>query len=180
MLSAPELVSLAASRGLRLAHLVPAARGPKRNGHDHDGVEWIPTSGAWRPQRAYEASADDLSWMVARFSLAGDSSAVWTIFYALTRHGLRIAQREQWHPQVRALDGTPKFYLDELARLVLEEQRHAALFAAAPAVLRAARLGVSDREWALHLARRHRSLASMYSRWLAQGLALARAAILEQ
>ena len=159
-----------------------------------DGIEVIPTARghgtrtyrrpAWSLAELGQAAQGlgELPWFAARYSFAGDRSCYWTLWYALAFEAHALAHREGWQPRVMgcaARDprtgrliagarGEPRFYLLDLAQLVLDEDGNRSLFAGAQAIagLHALYLRVEEPTWSKILEPRYRSLQAVYERWL--------------
>jgi hypothetical protein len=113
----------------------------------------------------------ELPWLAARFSFAGDMNCYWKLWYGLLFQAQRLAVRNNWRPQIPATNGEPKFYLEGLSRLVLDEDVHRPFFTAAPA-LYAVYMDVDDRVWQRLLAARHAMLKARYEIWLGTARAM--------
>jgi hypothetical protein len=107
-----------------------------------------------------------IPWNAALYSFAGSSDGYWLLWSALSCEANRIARRESWAPRVTAENGEQRFYRETLAQLVLDEDAHKDMFAAAPA-LYAVYMGVTPPIWDQDLRGPFRSLQSAYERWLA-------------
>ena len=131
-----------------------------------------------------------LHFLAARFSIAGDHSGYWRLWEALDFWALKFAQRDGWKPLVTGRapcdargrptgEGSPHFYLPKLAQLVLDEDAHAALFAAAP-VLYAAYVDCEDDVWTKVLEPRFGLLKGKFTAWVGAGAAAIQARLREQ
>jgi hypothetical protein len=116
--------------------------------------------------------------LFVRLTVASDLSAYWRLWSCLRYQAGKLAERQRWRPQVRRRrSGELHFYLDELARLVLDADRHAAIFAAVPG-LHAVYLDVDDQPtWHGELEPRYAALQRVYRRWCEEGLEQVRRAI---
>jgi len=103
---------------------------------------------------------------------------------------LKFAQREGWKPLVTGRapcdarrrptgEGLPHFYLPKLAQLVLDEDSHAPLFAAAP-VLYAAYVDCEDDVWTKVLEPRFSLLKGKFTAWVGAGAAAIQRRLSEQ
>src|SRR5688572_22397994 len=129
---APDIIALAADRGIPLA------------GKCKFALRRRPT---WTLAEM-QASADDVPpvpYMAARFAFAGEQANYWPLWAALHDEALRLAHREHWSVQVKGIDGSRHFYWGQLCALVLDECRYAELFSTPG--LHAVYLGVSERTW---------------------------------
>ncbi len=106
-----------------------------------------------------------MPWLAACYSFAGDASGYRELHGGLVYEALLISEREEWPWRVRAKDGAWRFYLAEMAQLVLDAEAHRHLFVAAPA-LYAICMGVDEGTWGTTLASRYGSLQGKYERWL--------------
>lgn len=203
---AEQLFALAAARGIDLSSVGgtstktdgDAARRRRTKEERRLGLEVV-ESALGRGSRSYRRPTwshadlghaaqhmDELHWLAACYSYAGDRSAYWRLWEALMYQAGKLAQREGWRPQVmgrapieskctRAPDvicplptprPAPKFYRSELCTLVLDEEAYPAIFAAAPAMY-PVYLEVDDLTWARVLEPRFWLLKSRYGAWLA-------------
>jgi hypothetical protein len=186
-----DLVSLAKARGIDLSSFgggtePQGAAARRRRAQEESSVEAAPSRDRSRrpPQRSYAAPFEDLPWLAARYSFAGDESCYWRLWWGLAFQAQRIARRENWPPQVPGLlprdsAGNPvrgarsamQWYLLELAQLVLDEDANRPLFLAAPQLF-ALYMRVEPETWAGALEPRFRLLERCYQRWV--GVARAR------
>jgi hypothetical protein len=164
-----ELVALARAHGIDLTQVeCNGAAAPRAIKELLDGCEMLPSTRgrSRRPERSEEARGyEGLPWLAARYSLANDETCYWPLWNGLVFQAQRLGSRDGWPPQVRGVRGEPRFYLLELATLVLDEIACPQAFAAAPE-LRAIYLGVEDEAWACVLEPHYRSLQAIYARWL--------------
>ena len=109
-------------------------------------------------------------WLSVRYSIAGDVSCSDELWSSLVYHGSLIARREWWPPRVLGSNGKLKFYREELAQLVLDEDAHKHYFATAPA-LYSVYMDVTPVEWDKTLDGPFRSLKTLYEGWLTGALA---------
>jgi len=147
-----------------------------------------------RPGKRVDIEIFDIQFLAVLFQIAGDTSGdtYWTLYRALRYQALKIADRERWRPTVPGrtprdprtrkpvlgATGEPHFYLDELAQLVLDDDRHRAIFAAIPG-LHAAYMNVEDVTWEKILEPRFASLRALLESWSAIGRARVRQWLLE-
>ncbi|MDE2098672.1 MAG: hypothetical protein KGL39_15565 [Patescibacteria group bacterium] len=130
---------------------------------------------------------DELPWLAARLHHAGDGSGYWQVWNGLMYHAQKMARQQRWPPKVLGRTspatrdptsgrlipgkvGEPKFYICELAELVLVEDANRNLFSKVPN-LRALYIGVDDEVWAAQLAHRYRPLCDKYQLWIATACA---------
>ena len=83
---AAELVALAGAHGFDLQHLAGiegvAAQRSKRWEQALSGVELVPPARSWHPcRRAPAEFAENVPWLAARFSFAGDLSCYWALWW---------------------------------------------------------------------------------------------------
>ncbi len=112
-----------------------------------------------------------LPWLALRFSVAGDQSGYWELWYALVFEAQRAGRAEGWAPRIKSNDGTPRFYQHELAQLVLDADVHRALFLAAPQLF-FLYMGVTPEAWGKVLAPRYVHLHTKFERWVDTGRSL--------
>jgi hypothetical protein len=165
-----ELVALAKLHGLDLAHIELNGAAAPLDWLDGCEIVQGARKSDWRRSRRPERNDEprvfeNLPWLAACYSFAGDASAYWSLWDGLVFQAQRKAGREHWPPRVRTAQGGLRFYLLELAQLVLDEEASRALFVEAPQ-LRALCLGVEYVTWDEVLARRYSALQAIYSRWL--------------
>ena len=111
MRTAAELIAIAATHGLDLQRFAVsepqgAAAASRRKAAGESGVEAIPARDGRSPrapQRPPAATFEDLPWLAARWSFAGDESSYWPLFWGLAQQAQRIARRAGWPPQVPGL-----------------------------------------------------------------------------
>lgn len=132
---------------------------------------------------------DEVPYLTARFQIAGDNSGLtyWRLWFALRYQAGRMAQREGWRPLVPGRTprdpktrkpilgaiGDPHHYLDDLAQLVLDEDRFRPFFVADPA-LYAEYMAVEQPTWDKVLEPRFVALRARFERWSAIALAMVR------
>jgi hypothetical protein len=147
-----------------------------------------------RPGKRVDIEAHDIPFLTVLFQIAGDTSGdtYWTLYRALRYHAMKIADRERWRPLVPGRTprdprtrkpivgvlGEPHSYLEDLARLVLDEDRHRPLFKAIPG-LHAAYMNVEDETWSRVLEPRFHSVRAQFERWAGMGRARVRNWLLE-
>jgi hypothetical protein len=117
-------------------------------------------------------------WNAALYSYAGAREAYLLLLNALRSEAIRIARREFWVIRVPTEDGRMKFYCEELAQLILDEDANKHLFLAAP-VLYSAYMGVTQPTWERHLSGPFKSLRGCYDGWLGAARATIRRWICE-
>lgn len=107
-----------------------------------------------------------MPWLAACFSFAGDRSGVKELHRGLMYEALKLAEHNDWPLCVRGRDGGVRYYIAEVAALVLDVEAHKHYFVAAPA-LYAIYVGVEESVWNSTLASRYSELNQKYERWLA-------------
>lgn len=191
---AEELVVLAAAHGIDLKHVAGSSTETRkrarrrRRGEDEvreaNGRPLIDTASggdsggakrpAWTVAELGQAAqgVPRIPWLAAQFSWAGDRSAFWELHEALVFQAYRLKRRHRWSPQIVGVDGKPRFYMQELAQLVLDEDQHAHLFAAAASAARkgpslyAAYLHIEESLWRRKVYERFDALKLRYLIWL--------------
>ncbi len=121
----------------------------------------------------------ELPWLAACYSWAGDQSCYWTLWWGLSYQAQKLAQQCKWQPRVMGqlprdpktrkpiagAKGEPRFYLSDLAQMVLDEDANRDLFLRIPS-LYATYLHVEDETWERVLAPRYQMLQGQYEGWL--------------
>lgn len=112
-----------------------------------------------------------IPWLAARFAYGGDREVYWELHDALTIEAVRLKRQNAWSPHIVGIDGMPRFYLLDLAQLVLDEEQHAPLFAAAPASgkrpsLYAVYLHIEEALWSRRIFERFDLLKLRYLSWI--------------
>ncbi len=184
-MKADELVALAAAHGIDLVHVAGNAsdlKGParprRRNPRElrsgipvHMTVQGagshVYRRPAWTSAELAQAAhgVPRMPWLAACYSFAGDASGYKELHRGLMHQALQISEREEWPWRVRGRDGSQRFYIAELAQLVLDVERERHLFVEWPA-LHAACMGVDEPVWNAMLAIRYTALQLKYERWL--------------
>lgn len=183
---AEELVALASAHGVDLIHAARsrsalpsrhksgAATATGRQSYVHRAARWsvaeIGQAAAGVPQVPFQA---------ALYSLAGDRSVYWQLWQALWVEAYALLEQCRWPPKVCGADGGVRFYLEELAKLVLDVDAHIPLFRAAP-VMYACCLGVSPKTWDGQLSRRFNMLQSRYQCWISEAMSIMQPRLLEE
>ena len=113
----------------------------------------------------------EIPFLAACYSFAGDASVYWKLWDALHFTALRLRTRNNWAAQVRGVDGHARFYLAEIAQLVLDEDAFPSFFAAAPATekhasLYAIYLHIDEVVWKRTVFERFDALKLRYLTWL--------------
>lgn len=113
------------------------------------------------------AEVPRVPWLAACFSFAGDRTPAvyWELHNALTFAAYRLQRRHGWSPQIVGIGGHPRFYLLELAQLVLDEDQHRHLFDSQPK-LYAAYLHIEEPVWRHKIFERFDALKLRYLIWL--------------
>jgi hypothetical protein len=107
-----------------------------------------------------------IPFLAVMYAYAGDRSCYWPLHSALTIEAIEMRARRGWSAQVKATDGTMRYYLEQLAGLVLDEEANQPLFRAAP-ILYALCLSVAPDVWETVLAHRFEAVKLRYMGWLA-------------
>lgn len=198
--NAQDLLSLGTARGVDMSHVGGSATDTKgqarrRRRTDQEkrlGLMVIDTA-AGRDSRSYRRrqwshaelgmaaqGISELHWLAALYSLCGDVTGYWTLWWGLMYQAQRIGQREGWSPMVMGRfprdaktgkqipkgEAEPHLYVDELCRLVLDEDAHRDIFLRAPGLF-AAYMDVEELTWGRVLEPRFSSLRSKYATWVA-------------
>jgi hypothetical protein len=195
---AEDLIALAAPRGIDLKHIAgmstPTRGVSVRQRHRTsveitDGIDVrITVRGSstrtlrppvWSVSELGQAARNvpRIPWLAARFAVAGDNSSWWELHTALVSEARKLRRQHEWPAQLTGLDGQPRFYLEDLAQLVLDEERHAPLFAAAPATakapsLYAVYLRIEEELWSRRVFERFDLLKLRYLGWRDSALAM--------
>ena len=194
-----ELIALALAHGLDVSR-IPVTEPPVRANGRRRPPASIRDLGLERPhsplgelRRRTQCPAphdtDSPPWLAVRFSVTGDRLAYWPLWRCLRYRAGRLAQEQRWPAQLRGraprdprtrapipgTQGTLQFYLERLAQLVLEAERHREVFSAVPGLF-AAFMSIEQPTWG-ELEPRYVALRRVYSDWLEAGLAEAREAI---
>jgi hypothetical protein len=107
-----------------------------------------------------------IPFLAVMYAYAGDRSCYWPLHSALTMEALEMRARRGWSVQVKAVDGSMRYYIEQLAALVLDEDANQPLFRAAP-VLYALCLNVAPDVWEKTVAHRFEQVKQRYMGWLA-------------
>ena len=135
---------------------------------------------------------EDIPWRALLYSDAGADAEFLTLFRSLRWRALKLADSNGWLPLVKwrtsadVKDGKcatcsleqPQFYVESLAMLVLDEDRHRRYFTAAPGLF-AAYLHTDEVVWEAILRTRFRMLRDRYDLWLNSARGRVRAWMLE-
>lgn len=191
-MKAEDLIALAAPRGIdlkRIAGMSTPTRGVSVRHRRRTAIEiaggievQITARGAntrtfrpptWSVAELGQAAqgVPRVPWLAARFALAGDDNSWWELHSALVDEAKKLRRHYQWSAQIVGLDGQPRFYLEDLAQLVLDEERHAPMFAAAPATAKAPSLyavymRIEEALWSRRVFERFDLLKLKYLGWL--------------
>jgi hypothetical protein len=184
---ARDLIALASARGINLQHVAQMQAPPARSDvewKDFEGGRTAPvlvppptmrarateTRSFRRPQwtqAELALAANDvppLCFSAALYAFAGDHSGYWILWGALTDEAHRLRERRGWSAQVIGENGHPKFYLSELASLVLDEDRYQDLFRRAP-LLYWVCVGVSEKIWRSTVFERFDAVRCQFQSW---------------
>ena len=104
-------------------------------------------------------------FMAACYAFAGDRSVYWKLWEALLFEAGRLKRANAWPHAIRGSDGRPRFYLSEIAALVLDEDANPHFFLRAPK-LYAIYLGIDDQAWTPILFERFDAVKMRYLSWL--------------
>jgi hypothetical protein len=112
-----------------------------------------------------------IPWLAACFAIGRDDRVFWELHRALRYEAERLQQQYEWPAQIVGADGAPRFYIEAIAQLVLDEERHSHLFAAAPATdkrpsLYAIYLHIEEPLWKRRIFQRFDLLKLRYLGWL--------------
>jgi hypothetical protein len=120
-------------------------------------------------------------WLAARYTYAGDhtASTYWPLHDALSIEALELRRRCGWSAQVTGVDGKKRFYIQQLASLVLDEDANQWLFNVVPQ-LYAFYMDVAPEVWSRALAHRFERLRNRYHGWLSVAQQLIQARICEE
>jgi hypothetical protein len=189
---AEDLIVLAAAHGIDLKHIAGASAptsGPsvrRRSRTREEIAANIPVRetvrgtstrtmrrAAWSLAELGQAAqgVPRIPWLAACFAFAGDDRVFWELHRALRYEAEWLQRHHEWSAQVIGADGAPRFYIEALAQLVLDEERHAHLFAAAPATekrpsLYAIYLHIEEPLWKRRIFERFDLLKLRYLGWL--------------
>lgn len=186
---AEELIALAAAHGIDLKHVAGASSNihglarRRRRGRDElkrsqgrpltDSARGSDDAGGaapdWTIAELGQAAAglDELPWLAACYSFAGAQTAYWPLCRALAIQAVELRVRYSWPAQITDISGQPRFYCEELAHLVLDEDANKPLFTAAPQ-LYCLYMRVSEQVWERSLLERFTTLQYVYQKWLSQ------------
>lgn len=188
-MNAQELVTLAATRGIDLAHVAGNASDTKgvarrrtrtlterRLGlHVVESAEGTETRSSRAPYYSHAelglaaAALPRMPFLALQYSIAGHCDDFGQLHRGLMVEELALATRERWPWQVEKFDGTRGWYAQELAGLVLDADRHGPIFRESPG-LYAVYLGVSEEVYRVKMEPLYRSLANEHGRWIATAL----------
>lgn len=110
-----------------------------------------------------------LPWLAVQFSWAGDRSSetYWELYEGLRAEAEMFRRDFSWPYQIVGADGLPRFYLEALVQLVLDEDQHQHVFAAVPdSKLYAAYLHVEPHVWRGKLFERFDRVKCVYLSWI--------------
>jgi hypothetical protein len=195
---AEELVALASAHGVDLVQAARLTGRPADSGtvrvrgetgryyqvlRARSGLEARGTSSpsfdrpAWSLAELGQAAAGvpQVHFMAACYALAGDRSVYWRLWDALHFTALRLRERNNWPKQVRGAEGVPRFYLEQLVQLVLDEDAHPHLFNSVTATdkhpsLHAIYLQVDEQTWRRAVFERFDAVKLRYLGWIEQAM----------
>jgi hypothetical protein len=189
-LRAEELVALASVHGVDLVRAARLSarrsRGLTRrrgtNGHSYEElIEPSAQRANGRASRSFQrrswtlaefgqvaAGVREVPYLAASYSFAGDTSGYWKLWSALESAAQELRVRHSWPIQVKSPTG-PRFYLEQLAQLVLDEDAHGYLFANVPA-LYWIYTGVDKRTWERGVAERFGALQLRFQGWIGEAM----------
>lgn len=111
--------------------------------------------------------------------MAGDRSVYWPLWEQLAKRAFELRQQRDWPAQVRGADGRQRFYLSELAALVLDERLNEPVFRLAP-VLSAHYVGVAPETWESALAGRFHVLQEQLAYWVSDAMAIIQPRLMDE
>jgi hypothetical protein len=193
---AEDLIVLAAAKGIDLKRIAggstpdsgPSVRRRRRGGDElkrdngrpiYESVKGHQTRvvryPAWSHAELGQAAGGvpRLPWLAAQFSLAGDRTpdTFWELYEGLLGEALLFRRQHQWPHQVVGIGGAARFYLPELAQLVLDEDQHRPYFEA-QSRLYPIYLHVEPHVWNGKLYERFDRLKCVYQAWLGTALGM--------
>jgi hypothetical protein len=192
-MQAEELVALASAHGVDLAkvatHSVP--RGPRltrrhgTNGHAYEELlepsaqrangkashTWARQPWTIAELGQVATGVPDISFKAACYAFAGDRSVYWHLWTQLQHAAQQMRVRYSWPAQVRNLEGTSHFYLEQLAALVLDEDANRHLFTSAPALYWIV-AGVDEATWSRAVSERFDALQRRYLGWIGEAMSI--------
>lgn len=190
-MKAEELICLATARGVNLSRVGGAAsemhgvaRERERTPEERKLGKAVDLTARGRDSRSYRRADWSLAelgqaaggrvggaaWLAVRYSIAGDSSCAAELWSRLASEATSIGRRDHWAPKVLGLDGKMKFFREELAQLVLDDDAHRQYFVAAPA-LYPAYMEVGERTWNRDLEDYFVTLKDKLTSWIRMGCA---------
>lgn len=110
----------------------------------------------------------EIEFQAVCYAYAGSDAYLWRLHAELTKQGLRIQKRDRWPEFVKDIHGLQKKYVEHLAKLVLDEDRHgySSKFFAVGDLAYAVYLGVEEKTWLRELAPRLNELQFIWHGWL--------------
>ena len=117
-----------------------------------------------KPGRPREPALPRMPTLAAMYSFARDDANYGELFRGLIITAMRVCRDEAWPMRV-GRDDPPYAYVNGLAGLVLDADRHARFFAAAP-MLYPIYMGVSEEVWRVRLDGKYHRLKARYDGWL--------------
>lgn len=120
------------------------------------------------------AGVPRLPTLAALFSVAGDGSpsTYWELHRGLLHEAEFLQRRYRWPHQVVGTDGQLRFYIRDIALLVLDEDRHEPIFRQYPEAY-AAYVHVEEPIWRFRIFERFELLRIRFQSWRDTAMALA-------
>ena len=187
---AEDLLVIMTARGVDLEHTArlsgdPARRprklGGRRNRFGEERLEEGPgaqhgtaTASTERPTWTLaeigmaSKGVPDVSFKAACFAFAGDHSEYWYLYGQLVSAVMTLRDREHWPWKLQTPNGG-RFYLQELAELVLTEDREPHYFRLVPQ-LYAWCLNIPEPLWDRSVSRRFQAVRYVWMTWLDEAI----------
>ena len=164
-LSAPHGVDLLQAAVTRLPH--PQRSFGPRSGREARGRQTQSLERpAWTVQELGLAAegVPELQFRAALYAFAGDRTHYWSLHSALAIAGLELAAKYRWG-RTMGTGTAPRFYIEALAALVLDEDARPQVFREAPA-LYSAYVGATEETWNKQLEWKFEQLKRRWQGWL--------------
>lgn len=116
------------------------------------------------------AGVREIPFRAASYAYAGDTSSYWQLWSALEHAAQELRVRYSWPAQVKSPTG-PRFYLEQLAQLVLDEDANRHLFVSVPA-LYGIYVGVDESTWARSMCERFGAVQRRYLGWIGEAMSI--------
>lgn len=111
------------------------------------------------------AGVPDIAFRAACYAWAGDTSQLWPLHRALSIEARHLRQRFRWPELTTDLHGCKALYLENLAKLVLDEDRSPNSFRTAPGLF-ALYMFTTEEVWDKTLCERFEALKLSWLDWL--------------